>query len=106
MSTHHTPGKLRVHKHALLAEDGFYLTGTIVKPDDARRLVACWNACEGIPTESLETMMLQDVVSMLLDSCEAALLVIEKLPSDADIIKIVTPLQAAMSKAKAATPAA
>ena len=31
-----------------------FLNGAFVD-DDARRLVACWNACNGIPTEEIES---------------------------------------------------
>lgn len=37
MSAQHTPGQLVVARDA-----------------NARRLVACWNACDGVPTEALE----------------------------------------------------
>jgi hypothetical protein len=62
----HTPGKL------VLSEDGrpeLYNQCQIIESDksdlivyyqfknkeDARRLVACWNACDGLHTESLES---------------------------------------------------
>lgn len=32
----------------------FETLGYIRDLEDARRLVACWNACQGIPTEALE----------------------------------------------------
>lgn len=40
--------------------------------DNARRLVACWNACEGIDTEKLEGMRL-DAAPALLEALVAAL---------------------------------
>lgn len=37
----------------ILGPDSTYIT-SVVKPDVRRRIVACVNACEGIPTEDLE----------------------------------------------------
>lgn len=66
MTIEHTPGKLRAAKaspsyDALIYENGepvFDYTrdddGLHFAPEDARRLCACWNACQNIPTESLE----------------------------------------------------
>lgn len=66
MSTDHTPGKLTAATQspsfdAIKYENGdavFRYTidddGLHFKPEDARRLVACWNACIGLPTETLE----------------------------------------------------
>ena len=59
MSTH-TPGNLSVrNKIAIYSVDegGKCIAVTSVSEtdvEDARRLVACWNACDGIPTESIE----------------------------------------------------
>jgi hypothetical protein len=56
----HTPGRLR-YEHGLLLSEGspdemaqipFYTDR--VHDHDARRLVAAWNACEGLSTEALE----------------------------------------------------
>ena len=61
----HTPGKLRVES----GHRGFVLT-----LDNARRLVACWNALDGISTEALEQSkpMAQLVIdhAMLIDALE------------------------------------
>jgi hypothetical protein len=49
-------GKLRNEGHYILEEDGGAIGvfgGT--DPANARRLVACWNACDGIPTEEIES---------------------------------------------------
>lgn len=37
--------------------------------DLARRLVACWNACNGIPTESLEMGELANLFNKLSQDC-------------------------------------
>ena len=62
----HTPRRLKVHHdHGWLVisddTDDLYIKvakglGASVDKDNARRLVACWNACEGIDTYALELM--------------------------------------------------
>ena len=62
MSAQHTPGRLAVRGgYSIYTTDGTpvadtCLTASIPDNDEAnaRRLVACWNACEGIQTELLE----------------------------------------------------
>lgn len=75
MSTNHTPGRLQVNTQAeycgarIDAENGrgvFHALQRDPHPtigqgisqaeaaENARRLAACWNACEGLSTESLE----------------------------------------------------
>lgn len=74
MSDKHTQGRLRLeqveddsghitHLCPVDAEDMSILTvvehesvkfAAVYHSEDARRLVACWNACEGIRTEALE----------------------------------------------------
>ena len=62
MSAQHTPGRLVVRGgYSIYTTDGTpvadtCLTASIPDNDEAnaRRLVACWNACEGIDTEYLE----------------------------------------------------
>lgn len=69
MSAPHTPGRLSFEKYEGACyfngkqQDGYAIKGLEMVPDyehpmhteaNARRLVACWNACEGIPTEVLE----------------------------------------------------
>lgn len=66
MSAGHTPGLLVVNPIQLdqiATADGKHevARATILHPAEytvgnARRLVACWNACEGIPTYALELM--------------------------------------------------
>ena len=67
MSTHHTHGLLRVKISAVLgdawlmpasasAENRMREVGLVNDPEDARRLVACWNAFEGISTELIEAL--------------------------------------------------
>lgn len=70
MSTTHTPGRILFrengedNQHAMLTEDGRLMLALLAPrlsispgPHSAnfRRLAACWNACEGISTEALET---------------------------------------------------
>lgn len=71
----HTEGKLTLGKHGVIyggpfreyvrgsAQDQFAMVTSphedeieqgITQEENARRLVACWNACEGIPLEQLE----------------------------------------------------
>lgn len=72
--TQHTPGKLRIDEYGgIVTPDGekLELTGVSMPcghvPKDAechanaRRLVACWNACEGIETDELEKIRLDDL---------------------------------------------
>jgi hypothetical protein len=60
MSTQHTQGRLEAIGDVILfppqngAFRGFNLEGCPNPEANARRLVACWNACEGVPTEMLE----------------------------------------------------
>lgn len=77
MSTDHTPGQLRAHGHKILSDTmplqvwgpnseyiGPYIVGQLglyshpeaeVSAANARRFVACWNACEGVEIELLES---------------------------------------------------
>lgn len=61
MSAQHTQGPIRYDHEPgycgeLIARDGMTVAAFFNEPSeaDARRLVACWNACDGLPTESLE----------------------------------------------------
>ena len=64
MSSQHTPGRINVNGTRLYADDlpGIDCIATMqvsnqpMWDQDARRLVACWNACEGIETHALELM--------------------------------------------------
>lgn len=81
----HTPGLLSTRPEDLLIhpdptqraqcirDAGLQIIATVL-PDvrephlaaaDARRLVACWNACVGIPTEELEAGLIGDALSAL-----------------------------------------
>ena len=58
----HTPGQLHYdyvpgYCGELLAENGTSICSFTDEPTnaDARRLAACWNACDGLSTEALET---------------------------------------------------
>lgn len=61
MSAGHTPGSIRYdfepgYCGELIASNGTCIATFCDEPseEDARRLVACWNACEGISTDNLE----------------------------------------------------
>ena len=65
-STQHTPGRLIARNFSIYAADGktpvadTCLIASVADCDigNARRLVAAWNACEGIDTEVLENLLL------------------------------------------------
>ena len=77
VGTEHTPGKLYVRGgFSLYAEDkktpvaDACLNASLATHDEgnARRLAACWNALEGVPTEEIESVLIhgkaiKDVVS-------------------------------------------
>lgn len=68
MSMTHTPGRIlfresgEANQHAMLSDDGRWWLALLANGDmtterqraNFRRLAACWNACDGIPTEKLE----------------------------------------------------
>lgn len=61
MSAQHTPGSIRYDYEPgycgeLIAQDGMTVAAFVNEPSeaDARRLVASWNACNGVSTEHLE----------------------------------------------------
>lgn len=63
MSAGHTPGSIRYdfepgYCGELIASNGTLVATFNDEPseEDARRLVACWNVCEGMSTQSLELM--------------------------------------------------
>ena len=66
MSAQHTQGKLKVVSTYAIPEirdqeDHFVFAAGSASPQsfvNARRLVACWNACEGISTDLLENLTL------------------------------------------------
>ena len=60
MSAQHAPGRLRLFDTYVdpeIRDDNDKLVAVVLaeKANSARRLVACWNACEGISTDELET---------------------------------------------------
>ena len=69
MSAQHTQGKLKVVSTYAIPEirdqeDHFVFAAGSASPQsfvNARRLAACWNACEGLPTEKLEISPIFDV---------------------------------------------
>lgn len=67
--TEHTKGLLRVGRPGAVVADhpvpemsgsdavefyGGHLVAESITPANARRIVACWNACHGLPTDELE----------------------------------------------------
>lgn len=59
MSAQHTPGRLTADGTVLLFArnaGGFSISGCPDAEANARRLAACWNACEGLSTEALESL--------------------------------------------------
>lgn len=59
MSAQHTPGRLTADGTVLLFArnaGGFSISGCPDAETNARRLAACWNACEGLDTEGLENL--------------------------------------------------
>ena len=38
---------------------------TVLEPMDFRRIMAAWNACEGIPTEALDAGVVKDMLEAL-----------------------------------------
>lgn len=69
MSGQHTQGRLHVSHHNdcdIVAADGSFVATTnhVAAPwfpaNDARRLAACWNACVGFETETLESADLHE----------------------------------------------
>lgn len=82
MSATYTPGRLT---EGLLAVDYFsggadlkradgVVIGIEMSHDDARRLAACWNACEGSKTEDLEELGADYIKPLikLIDECATA----------------------------------
>ena len=63
MSAEHTTGSCRYDYEPgycgeLIASNGKLICSFVEEPSpaDARRLVACWNACQGISTEGIEAI--------------------------------------------------
>lgn len=88
MSAQHTPGPIREGKagtNSIVSDNpvpgmggsdcieyyGGHLIGESITPSNRRRLVACWNACEGIPTEVLERLGTLDRARVELDVVRA-----------------------------------
>lgn len=72
----HTPGKLSVdwmmagygreaRRMEVINADGHGAIGLAYSPEDARRLVACWNACAGLSTEALERGALEEFLNLI-----------------------------------------
>lgn len=67
MSGQHTQGLLRVKISVVLGDAWLLPAGAtevnrmrevalVNDPEDARRLAACWNVCDGVSTEHIEAM--------------------------------------------------
>lgn len=54
MNTQHTPEPWKLSGTENIVAGGNYVVALDCKPEDARRIVACVNACAGIETEQLE----------------------------------------------------
>lgn len=70
MSAKHTAGVIHVvgrNKCAVMTEPGqdCRTVAHAIQPEDARRLAACWNACEGISTELLEAAPYKDSAAFM-----------------------------------------
>ena len=73
----HTPGKIdALADCGLVSEDGAYLVGVTTQSgrfsasrdyENARRLAACWNAFDGIPTDDIELMAESDSLKLALN---------------------------------------
>jgi len=55
MRAGHLQGRLTAFGREIYAADGSRIAEDITTEAKARRLVACWNACEGVPTLMLES---------------------------------------------------
>lgn len=114
----HTPGRRTVRGTSvgviddrdgvlILTARAFTGTGSSLAEQEAnaRRLAACENACEGIPTEALEA----DIVAEMLEACERAATGLVKLTGvkglDGDAIDAIRlRLRAVIAKAKGESP--
>lgn len=74
MNAQHTPGRLKVqHPHAgergweIAFELGVEQVCQDITEANARRLVACWNYCEGVSTEHLEKYGMPDFAQKISD---------------------------------------
>lgn len=78
MSAGHTPGSIRYdfepdYCGELIASNGTCIATFCDEPseEDARRLVACWNACEGLSTDALERLHTLDRARVEIDVIRA-----------------------------------
>ena len=129
MTTQHTPGRLKVrgfvnlrteagnHPIASCNPQGLYHADEA----NARRLVACWNACDGLTTEHLENIdmlggtlagrfaafhaserELMDTRDELLEALKGLLSGMFDGPDESDAAALVTKARAAIAKAEGA----
>ena len=63
----HTPEKLAQHGHSIHVADYGPAIADAYDTEIARRFVACWNACQGLSTESLERLGTLDRARVELD---------------------------------------
>ena len=97
----HTPGRMIVE--SCTNSIGFYVASDQIEYDavcdctdwdNATRIAAAWNACEGIPTEALEAGVVKDML-------EALRLVNEYYGEDSDVFWVV---RAAIARATGEKP--
>jgi hypothetical protein len=58
------------HDGSRILNSSFRALGTVAFPSDARRIVACVNACEGLPTVVLEGGLIRRLVKRHVDELE------------------------------------
>jgi hypothetical protein len=124
MEAKFTPGKLKTsytHLRHVLTDGGFVLAvcsadpGLTTTQANARRIVACWNACEGLYTESLERN--EPLAAQIVKSANAAHIAAQQrdelLEALVDLVAlypldstdaIITSARAAIAKATGETP--
>lgn len=71
----HTQGKLAANRDWIGREVGGIVAiiggfDGVTNEANARRLVACWNALEGVPTEWLENYVSKDVINVIQENAK------------------------------------
>jgi hypothetical protein len=59
------------HDGSRILNSSFRALGTVAFPNDARRIVACVNACEGVPTGMLEGGIIRRLLDRHVEKLEA-----------------------------------
>lgn len=60
MSYEHAPEPWYKNKQGNLCGGGYMVCETVYRDEDLERIIACVNACEGIPTEELNWVSVKD----------------------------------------------